>query len=147
MAELADVLRPEVSVEQVDRRWQEQRDGHRAMLIAEVDGRIAGTVSIGGHSHRLPNSLRLFALDVGPAFRRKGVGAALIDAVEKMARRRGIQSVNLEVAVEKGDALRLYERRGYQRLGSPVPTRWTRLADDGSCEQVEDLSWTMTKRV
>ena len=147
MAELVDVLKPEVSAEQVDRRWQEQRDGHRAVLIAELDGQVAGTASIGGHGHHLPNSLRLFALDVGPAFRRKGVGTALIDAVEGTAYRRGIESVNLEVSVENGDALRLYEQRGYQRLDSPVLMRWTRLADDGSSEQVEELSWVMTRRV
>ena len=42
-------------------------------------------------------------------------------------------------------AVRLYERLGYSRLGEPVVDRWTRLADDGGSEQVEELSWVMVR--
>ena len=86
----------------------------------------------------------MFALDVGAVFRSQGIGTALIKAVENEARRKGLKSVNLEVALQNPDALRLYERLGYRRTGERVVDRWTRLADDGDVDQVEDLSWVMT---
>ena len=52
------------------------------MLIASLDEKIVGTVSTTGHLHQMPNSLRLFALDVSPVYRRRGVGTALLEAVE-----------------------------------------------------------------
>ena len=82
IAGLAANLMPELSVQQVCQRWQEHQDGHRELLIAELDEEIAGIVSITGHLHQMPNSLRLFALDVGPAYRRRGVGTALMEVVE-----------------------------------------------------------------
>ncbi len=45
------------------------------------------------------------------------------------------------------DAMRLYEQLGYRRLDGRVIDRWWRLADDGSREEVEDLSWLMVKSV
>ena len=102
------------------------------MLIAELDGQVAGTVGITGHRFQLPDSLRLFALDVGPTFRGQGVGTTLIKAVEEQARHQGLKGVNLEVSVENADAIRLYERLGYRRLGEPVVDH-------------EELLWIMVK--
>ena len=90
------------------------------MLIAESDGEVVGTVSVGGVGNQIPYMLRLFALDVGLRFRGRGIGTALIEAVERRARRQGLRGVNLEVGVDNGDAIRLYERLGYRRRGSPV---------------------------
>ena len=147
IARLVTVLTPEVSFEQVSQRWREHRDGNRKMFVAALDEELAGTISIGGSGHRLPDSLRWFALDVGPAFRRRGVGTALIQAAEEEARHQGFQQVNLEVAVDNVDAIRLYEQLGYHRLADRVVDRWWRLSDDGSREEVEELSWLMVKRV
>ena len=145
IAGLADALWPDVRRAQVEYRWEEHRDGYREVLVAKLDGRVVGTVSTSGHRHQMPDSLRMLALDVGPAFRGRGVGAALVRAVEEEARRRGLAQVNLEVAVSNVNAVRLYERLGYSRLGEPVVDRWTRLADDGGSEQVEELSWVMVR--
>ena len=145
---LAAALWPDASRAQVAQRWQDHRDGYREMLVAELDGRVVGTVSTSGHRHQRPGSLRLLALNVSPAFRGRGVGTALVRAVEEEeARRRGLAHVNLEVAVENAGAIRLYERLGYQRQGKPIVDRWTRLADDGGREEVEELSWVMVAKV
>ena len=145
IVELAAVLKPEVSLTQVDQRWQEHQSGYREMLIAELDGQVVGTVSIGGHGHQLPDSLRMFPLDVGTKFRRRGVGTALVEAVEEIARRQELQTINLEVGVENDGALRMYEQLGYLRLGNPEIVRWCSLSDNGKGEQIEELSWVMTK--
>ena len=144
---LASVLEPDVSAKQVNHRWQEHREGYREMLVAELGGEVAGTVSSTTYNLQLPDSLRMLALDVGFAFRRRGVGTALARAVEAKAHSEFLNSVNLEVALENAVALRLYERLGYCRLGEPVVNRWTRLTDDGRCEQVEERSWVMVKEL
>ena len=145
--ELASALGPGVSVQQISHRWQDYSGGHRDMLVAVLDGHVAGTVSTTGHRFQMPYSLRMFALDVGPAFRRQGVGTALIEVVEEKARRDGLGRVNLEVAIGNSGALRLYEKLGYNRLGEPVVDRWEQQRDDGSSKQVEGHSWVMVKDV
>ena len=82
---LTAALGPDVPAAQVTRRLEESRLGHRDMLVAELDGRVVGTVSMGGHGFQRPGSLHLFALDVGAAFRLRGVGTALVKAVEAIA--------------------------------------------------------------
>ena len=126
-------------------RFEESRDGYREILVAELDGCPVGTVSTGGHGFQRPGSLRLFALDVGEAFRGRGVGTALVNAVEAAAADRALTEVNLEVAIENEDAVRLYERLGYNRLGEPVMDRWEQHSDDGGSRLVEEPSWVMIK--
>ena len=145
--ELASALGLAVSARQISHRWKDSCGGHRDMLVAVLDGDVAGTVSTIGHRFQMPDSLRMFALDVGPAFRRKGVGTALIKAIEDKARCDGLGRVNLEVAIDNAGALRLYERLGYSRLGEPVVDCWEQQGDDGSSKQVEEYSWVMVKEI
>ena len=146
---LGPILTPDVSMEQLCRRWREHQNGYREMMVADLDGRVVGTISMAGSNYHYqhPNSLRMFALDVGTAYRRRGIGTALIVAVEEEARLLCLQTVNLEVAVANVDATRLYEALGYQSEGDPIIDRWQRLSDDGSSEQVEELSWVMIKKL
>ena len=147
LSALTTTLEPDVGAKQVNHRWQEDRDGDRVMLVAELDGEIAGTVSSTRHRLQLPDSLRMLALDVGRAFRRQGIGTALIEAIEDKARREGLRSVNLEVELDNHAALHLYERLGYQRMGEPVVNCWERLTEDGRCEQVEEHCWVLVKKL
>ena len=142
---LADVLVPEVSKAQVRRRFDESLLGYREMLVAELDGQVAGTVSTGGWGFQRIGSLRMFALDVGRAFRDRGVGTELIRAVESAAINRSLNEVNLEVSVDNVDAIRLYERLGYRRLPEPVADSWDELDEHGNRRTVEGLSWIMIK--
>ena len=149
---LADAHDPGISAAQIERWLEESRMGFRTLLVAVEEGRAVGSVSIGGGRHQSPGSLRLFAfdvgaLDVGPAFRRKGVGTALIKAVEAIAADRDLDEVNLEVAIENKDAIRLYGRLGYRICGDPVMDRWNRMRDDGSSETIEEPSFLMVKRL
>ena len=117
------------------------------MLVAVKEGRAVGSVSIGGGRFQRKNSLRLFALDVGPEFRRNGIGTALINAVEAIAHDRGLDQVNLEVETNNKDAIRLYRRLGYRICGNPVMDRWTLLQDDGSSKTIEVPVFVMVKRL
>ncbi|MCY3543332.1 MAG: GNAT family N-acetyltransferase [Chloroflexi bacterium] len=142
---LADVLGPEVSRAQVRRRYDESLLGYREMLVAELDGRVVGTVSTGGWGFQRPNSLRMFALDVGKEFRSRGVGTALIDAVEAAAISLHMNEVNLEVSVDNVNAIRLYKRLGYRCLQEPVTESWDELDEERNRRTVEGLSWIMIK--
>ena len=142
---LVDALGPATSAAQVRQRFEESQLGYRTMLVAEVDGSAAGTVSMGGNRFHRAESLRIFALDVGPRFRNCGVGTSLMRAAETVAVDMGLDEVNLEVSVENGDAIRLYERLGYERLPEQITDRWQQLSGSGSAMTLEEQSWIMTK--
>jgi len=47
-----------------------------------------------------------------------GTGAALLEAVESLARDRGIRNLRLETGEPQKAAIRLYERAGYRRIAA-----------------------------
>ena len=143
---LALALAPDVSESQLDNRITEARDGSREMLVAELGGAVVGTVSLGARGFQRRGSLRVFALDVGAAFRDRGVGTALLSAAESRASGLGLTEVNLEVSIDNVDAVRLYERLGYRRTYQPVLDRCRKWLDDGTTRMIEERSWIMLKR-
>lgn len=147
IAELSNAMAGDVSPEQLANRWREHVARYRVMLVALLDGDVAGAVSMGGHNHQRPDSLRLFALDVASAMRRRGAGSALVKAVEREAGLRGLDHVNLEVAVENTGAAELYEKLGYRRAGQPIIDHWQRHTPENGWKQVEGPAWVMTKDV
>jgi ribosomal-protein-alanine N-acetyltransferase len=60
---------------------------------------------------------RLYSLATKPESQGKGVGSALIEAAEHVARQRRCTSLRLEVRTDNATAISLYERRGYARIG------------------------------
>ena len=62
--------------------------------------------------------LNLHDLAVLPESRGNGIGNALLDAVENHARKMGCCKVTLEVIASNTDAVRLYQRKGFN-----APTR------------------------
>ncbi|HSR40962.1 MAG TPA: ribosomal protein S18-alanine N-acetyltransferase [Longimicrobiales bacterium] len=53
-------------------------------------------------------------LAVDTEHRRRGIGSALLDRVLERARAGGVRSLFLEVRVSNEEAVRLYERRGFE---------------------------------
>ena len=144
---LAEAHGPGISSAQIKRRLEESSKGFRTMLVAVKEDRAVGSVSIGGGRFQRKGSLRLFSLDVGPAFRRKGVGTALVCAVEAIGTESGMDEGNLEVEIDNKDAIRLYRRLGYRICGDAVMDSWTRLEDDGSSDTIEVPVFVMVKRL
>ena len=60
---------------------------------------------------------RLYSIASKPEARGKGVGAALLEAIEAAARQRRCHAVRLEVRDDNAGAVRLYERHGYRHIG------------------------------
>ena len=61
---------------------------------------------------------RLYSIAVDPAARGEGSGASLLDDAEKVSRRLGRKALRLEVRADNPGAIRLYESRGYARIGT-----------------------------
>jgi GNAT superfamily N-acetyltransferase len=90
--------------------------GERALLVAEQDGAIIGTVHLVlAQPDNQPHRADLCKMLVLRSARKQGVGAALMKAAEEAAREAGKTLLVLDTA--SADAKRLYERMGWQRVG------------------------------
>jgi GNAT superfamily N-acetyltransferase/DNA-binding PadR family transcriptional regulator len=88
------------------------------VFFALWDGEVAGTCALmrhpGGH-------IELCKMAVRPDLRRRGIGAALIAAAIDRARSMGARELYLRTDLELRDAIRLYRRAGFRRVGrSPL---------------------------
>lgn len=91
--------------------------GERALLVAEDDGGIAGTVQlILGQPENQPHRADLAKMLVHRRARRQGLGEALMKAAEMEARVCGKTLLMLDTTTGM-DAERLYARLGWQRFG------------------------------
>jgi len=88
----------------------------------------------------------IFAFRVKDNCRNRGVGTYLMQFVENDCRQRGFSYLTLNVAKENLAARRLYERLGYQAIGSR-PGRWSFKDDLGRIQHVHEPSWRMIKRI
>ncbi len=101
--------------------WRRVADGvaagERAILIAEDGTGIVGTVHLLlAIPENQPHRADVTKMLVHPRARRRGVGAALMGAVEQMARDCGRTLLVLDT-VTGSDADRLYARLGWVRVG------------------------------
>jgi GNAT superfamily N-acetyltransferase len=92
-------------------------DGERALLVAEDDRGLCGTVQLLlKQPENQPHRADLAKMLVHRRVRRQGLGAALMRAAEDVARECAKTLLVLD-AVTNGDAARLYERLGWERVG------------------------------
>jgi GNAT superfamily N-acetyltransferase len=91
--------------------------GERALLVAEDAQGLCGTVQLAFDlPENQPHRADLSKMLVHRRVRRQGLGAALMRAAEATALECGKTLLVLD-AVTGGDAERLYERLGWQRVG------------------------------
>lgn len=79
-------------------------------LAWDGDGDAVGCVAL---RELMPYQVEVKHLYVAPGARRRGVGTALMDALEDEARRRGA-SIVLETGSRQPESIALYRRRGYR---------------------------------
>ncbi|HEU4327204.1 MAG TPA: GNAT family N-acetyltransferase [Roseiflexaceae bacterium] len=87
-----------------------QRIGAGGLLLAELDGQLVGMVLYRPEE----GQLYMGRLSVLPAFRRRGIGNLLIEAVERRARELGLALVGLSVRIALPGQRASYERQGYR---------------------------------
>ena len=103
---------------------------HAYVLIAEIDGRIAGNLvaqEVRREASILRPPLHYFSLEhiaVARPFRRRGIGTALLGALFAEAATRGIQRVELQVWSFNDTAQQFFGRHGFsafnQRMAAVV---------------------------
>jgi ribosomal protein S18 acetylase RimI-like enzyme len=101
--------------------WRKIREdvavGKRGLLIAQDDDGICGTVQlVFDLPENQPHRADLVKMLVHRRARRRGLGAALMQAAEEAARAHGKTLLVLD-AVTNGDGARLYERLGWTKVG------------------------------
>lgn len=108
-----------------------QRLNEAQGFVAELDGRLVGTVAVRGPKppgeayiadpppplYTTPGTAILSQLAVHPDCRGQGVGERLIDAAEAWAAARGFTQIALDTAEPASALRRRYERRGYVTVG------------------------------
>lgn len=84
-------------------------------IVAENEGKVAGYALV----LYPPRSklARLYSIAVAPHIGRRGVGPLLLAAAEKAARRRGRETMRLEVHEHNTRAIARYEKSGYRLFG------------------------------
>ncbi len=108
-----------------------QAAGHQALIVAEVASRIVGTVMlVPAPQPNQPHRADVSKLLVHSTARRRGIGTALLAAVEDEAERRGRTLLMLDT-VKGSDGERLYAAHGWTRYGE-VPDH--ALLPDGTPE-------------
>ena len=81
-------------------------------LVAEINGEIIGTV-LGGFDGRRGMVYHLAVVD---RFRKKGIGALLMDELEKRMKQKGCIRSYLLVTSDNLDAIRFYTSRGWEQM-------------------------------
>lgn len=117
--------------------WRRVADGvaqdERALLVAEDAGGIVGTVQLVlEQPENQPHRADLSKMLVHRRARRHGVGDALMQAAEQLARDCGKSLLVLDTA--SADAERLYTRHGWQRVG--VVPGYALLPQGGLCATI-----------
>ena len=111
------------------------RAEHTVVLVALVDGTIAGTATVELDRHVEddwregvpPDEAHLRMLGVDPAYRRRGVARALMDAVLALAEERGRSHITLETTPQMQAAQRMYESLGFVARGHQEEDPWLTL--------------------
>ncbi|HEY3289617.1 MAG TPA: GNAT family N-acetyltransferase [Anaerolineae bacterium] len=124
--------------------WLEQQDRSEAYVaIAEYDGIAVGRVALDFKLKADRGAAFLMAAHVEPEYQSRGIGTALFNHLEQVARQHGFGAMMLHVGKENPNARRLYERLGYLVCGEEV-NRWSHRDGDRIIEHTEDC-WLMRK--
>jgi GNAT superfamily N-acetyltransferase len=139
-------------VEQYARYFRQQTAGERDVILAEVDDRFAGYLTIEWHSHYLPfkeaGIPEITDFNVLIALHRRGIGTRLMDEAERrIARVSPVAGIGVGLTADYGAAHTLYVRRGYVPDGRGVSYDGRPLAYGGAATVDDSLCLYHTKRL
>ena len=137
--------------EVLTRYFEEQESGEREVLVAEVEGAVAGYITILPSAKHGPFAEiypELSDFNVFEPFRNQGIGNQLLEEAEK--RVKFVSSkVTLGVGLHLGygPVQRLYIRRGYIPDGTGVWYRNQPLEMNATCQNNDDLVLYLVKEL
>jgi len=142
----------EKPVELYDRYLEEQRNGERITLIAEVDGEFAGYVNIiwkpsypAFQENDIPE---INDFNVLIKYRRRGIGSVLLDEAENRAKERS-DTVGIGVGLfsDYGPAQVMYVKRGYVPDGKGIYCHQQYVAEGQPVVIDHDIALYLTKKL
>lgn len=106
-------------------------------IIAEEDGQVAGFTLVDARPQR---PAYVVTIDVAPEYRKRGVAAMLLRETESRLRKKGVQRIRLEVAVDNEPAIAFYRKHGFHEIGRKAGYYGGRL--DAICmrKELEEVS-------
>jgi GNAT superfamily N-acetyltransferase len=128
----------------------QREEGRRLAWVAESDGEFAGYVTLLWTSAYPPFADRAIPevadLAVLPAYRRHGIGNALLDQAESAAAARSpVVGIGVGLYVDYGAAQRIYARRGYLPDGRGIMYR-NQPVEPGTAVPIDDDTTLMLTR-
>jgi ribosomal protein S18 acetylase RimI-like enzyme len=91
------------------------REDGRAVLVALLDGRVAGVICLGERQHFTGEvDAYVGELITNEAFEGRGAGRALMAAAERWAAGRGLSRITLDTGARNHRARRFYEKVGFE---------------------------------
>lgn len=132
------------------RYLQEQADGARAVLVAEIDGEFAGYVTLLWLSDyptfRERNIPEIADLNVLKVYQRRGIATALLATAEKLAAKKSLTvGIGFGLHSDYGPAQRLYVKRGYIPDGHGIFQGGRYPAHGDTLRVDDDLALYLTK--
>jgi ribosomal protein S18 acetylase RimI-like enzyme len=100
----------------IELAYRRQREGENWMLIADVRDFPVGQLWVDLTVDK--DAAHLWAFRVMPPFKGLGIGRTLLACAQRLAARAGIAYLNVGVELWNKDALRLYERFGFEQVGT-----------------------------
>jgi [ribosomal protein S18]-alanine N-acetyltransferase len=106
------ILMPKQGMKEAERRRLSQAvgNGWQHSIVADMSGIVVGWCS------RVPGRSYIPYLFVDPELQSNGIGALLLDRMERMMELQGAERVQLETPADHVRAVRFYERQGYRIL-------------------------------
>lgn len=95
------------------------------LFVAREDGRAVAMGALRRHDDGVAEVKRMYTL---PAHRRRGLGRAILQRIEALAREEGFTRLVLETGANFEAALHVYERAGFAPCGPLLdypPSEWT----------------------
>ena len=108
-----------ISPDQLAKRIEAfRKDPASEWFVAEEDGKLAGYMMIRGNQLQRTRHSIYLVIGVAEAFRRRGIGRQLFEAMEAWAKERSIRRIELTVIADNTAALSLYQKMGFEIEGT-----------------------------
>ena len=125
------------------RTWRDHVASRRLMMVADLNTFPVGQVWVDVTPHTYAY---LYALRVMEPFQGLGIGTALIETAEDIARGRGYRVIQLAVERSNTSARRLYERQGF-RIFTQRVDHWSYTDHHGNIQWVQEDVFGMQKEL
>ncbi len=99
-------------------QWWAQHDHTYAVLVAAEENTVAGWASLNRFSHRCAHAgIADLSVYVAREWRGRGIGAVLLEELERRAQAAGFHKIVLHALNENDHGKRLYQKRGFELVG------------------------------